>query len=677
MFKFGPSNHHRNYPFRPPRRDREKAGTDWPLYRRFIMQYVWPKRWSLLLCILMVAANSNSVYLMSYYNRLVVDDILEIRNTSAASSAQADLAPRAVVGHGERKYLQPTRSRVTLKRVQGDAEESGFQLHGPSPDAGRRLLIIAIVYMSTQIILNFLARFSTRQQIIVSQGITGAMREDMHHKVLELSMSYHQSMSPGRLLSRILSDVEAVRNELMGLFISATHCTSMILTGTVVLLYTAPQMALLAIAITPLYAFMYRAKRPIIKKLNQELRHTNSCLYGLVTQKIDGMKVIQAYAREKSEILNFHRLTACFMRDALDTQKVSAALGRQANILSAMTSCAIFLYGGKMVLDGDLTLGRMMFIQSTTMTLFQPVLEFTQLTFVLQRLRIALVRVAGVLDKPVEIVDAPNAVDFPSPLRHGVEMRHVSYTYPVHHEDKDGDGSDADDILAAPPPEPVIRDVSFFVPAGEWLCIMGVSGAGKTTLLHLLSRLYEPTHGEILIDGINLKNIRMASLRHAVGIVPQEAQIFSGSMRDNICYGLPDATNRQIMDAAKAAQLHDFILEMKVQYETLIGQRGTSLSGGQRQRLSLARALLTNPELLILDDCTSALDAATEQKIQETLAHILVGKTAIMVSQRVSMAMRCHKIAVIDNGVISEYGTHHELLAKDGFYAKLFHQQTE
>ena len=206
---------------------------------------------------------------------------------------------------------------------------------------------------------------------------------------------------------------------------------------------------------------------------------------------------------------------------------------------------------------------------------------------------------------------------------------------------------------------------------------MGASGAGKTTMLHLLSHLYEPTFGDIFIDGINIKDIKLGSFRHRVGIVPQEAQIFSGSMRDNICYGRPDATNQQIMNAAKAAQMHDFIMEMKVQYETLIGQKGSSLSGGQRQRLSLARALLTNPDLLILDDCTSALDANTERKIQETLAQILIGKTAIMVSQRVSMAMRCHKIAVIENGIISEYGTHKELLEKNGFYAKLFHQQTE
>ena len=196
-------------------------------------------------------------------------------------------------------------------------------------------------------------------------------------------------------------------------------------------------------------------------------------------------------------------------------------------------------------------------------------------------------------------------------------------------------------------------------------------------MLSLLASLYDPTVGSILVDGINLKDIKLDSLRRRVGVVPQEAQIFAGSLRDNICYGLPDATNKQILDASKEAQMHDFIMEMKAKYETLVEQRGSSLSGGQRQRLSLARALLTAPEVLILDDCTSALDANTERKIQETLAEVLVGRTAIMVSQRVSMAMRCHKIAVIENGMITEYGTHHELLEKNGFYAKLFHQQTE
>jgi ATP-binding cassette subfamily B protein len=251
-------------------------------------------------------------------------------------------------------------------------------------------------------------------------------------------------------------------------------------------------------------------------------------------------------------------------------------------------------------------------------------------------------------------------VPLPSPLRTGVEIHNLSFSY------GNADAGDA-----------VLRSVEFDVAAGSWVCLMGASGSGKSTLLHLLCRLYDPSHGIIRFDGVPLSKVRLDSLREKVGFVPQTPQIFSGTVRDNITYGKPDATPSEIMAAAKMAEMHDFILEMPVQYETLVGERGTTLSGGQRQRLSLARALLTDPEVLLLDDCTSALDANTERRIQETLARNLRGKTAIIASQRVSMAKRCDRIVVLENGVVSESGTHGELLAQGGFYSRLHAQQTE
>ncbi len=668
-FLYKPKPHTKDYLFRPPARIVPFGGTDWPLYKRFIMKYAWPKRWLLLLCITIVAANSISGYMLPVFNKTVVDKILVVR--SAAAPVETDKQ--------EQRLWKPDRERFggTSRPVVGMGRQIDYGVQLGTlrpPDAGRKLFLLGALFLFLRISLNLLMRVACRFQIIVQQNITGRMREDMHEKVMELSLSYHQSMSPGRLLSRITSDVTSVRVEMMALFMSATHCISMMLVGFGILIFQDFRIALIALSITPIYAMMYYTQRPTIRRINQEVRHTNACLYGLVSQKIDAIKAIQAYAREAGELLTFHRIIACSIRDALDVQKINAGLNRNATILVNLSSCGIFLLGGHFVLEGQMTLGKMLFLHSTAMTLFQPVLEFTSLSFVLQRLRIALLRVVHVLDSKVEITEDPNAVPFPTPIRKGVEIKDVYFSYPQFLG-----GREAEDAGQSPatPAEPVLKGVNLFVPAGTWLCIMGASGSGKTTLLNLLSRLYEPTFGQILIDGIPLKTIQLASLRHRVGIVPQEAQIFSGSMRDNICYGRPNATNEQIMDAAKAAQMHDFILEMKVQYETLIGQKGTNLSGGQRQRLSLARALLTNPDLLLLDDCTSALDANTERKIQETLAQILVGKTAIMVSQRISMAMRCHKIAVLDKGVVSEYGTHHELLKLNGFYTKLFHQQTE
>jgi len=328
-------------------------------------------------------------------------------------------------------------------------------------------------------------------------------------------------------------------------------------------------------------------------------------------------------------------------------------------IISGLATGTLFLVGARYVVNGNMSLGQMLYLYGIAATLFMPVLTLTMLSVQFNHLVVIVQRLVEVLDEPPEIVDKPNAVMFPRPIREGISLHNVGLRYST---DVDAD--------------PVLQAVSLRIPAGTWLCVMGPSGAGKSTLLYLLLRLCEPSWGEITIDGIPLSRIRIKSFRNCVSFVPQEPRIFSGTIRDNICYAVPDAEPQQIMMASKAAELHQFIMGLPVKYETMLGEKGVSLSGGQRQRLSLARALLTDPDVLLLDDCTSALDADTERRIQDTLARILVDKTAIIVSQRASMAKRCHKICTLENRIISEYGTHDELLQRGGFYARLHARQS-
>lgn len=378
---FDKPDHSRDYPYRPPLIRRNESGTDWPLYLRFIRAYVWPSRWPLSVCILLVAINSNYAYVISFFSRKVVDDILVI---------EPDILPKTdkavSITQPDRERQRPS-SRPEISM--GKKMERVTGVSRRPPEAGRRLLILAVIYLITQFFFNTISRIATRRQIVVAQNIMAQLREDMHRKVLELSLSYHHAMSPGRLLSRILTDVDSAQAEMMALFVSGANCFSMILTGTMILLFLEWRMALLAALVMPLYGWMFQRKRPEIRRLNQEQRHTNACLYGLVSQKIDAMKAVQSYAREPGEALAFHRLIGSFFRDAMKVQWIALVLQVKAGLLAHLCNCAIFLYGGKMVLDGEMTLGKLIFVQSATLNLFQPVLEATQLVFVLQRLRVS------------------------------------------------------------------------------------------------------------------------------------------------------------------------------------------------------------------------------------------------------------------------------------------------
>ena len=631
--------------------DRTAAGLR--LYWRFVQRYLAPYRWSLLACMLLVCANGSAIYLLAFYGRYVLDHILVVRLADKAPTAPASAADAAVPGASDTTKPTEPPAEGLAQRLEGGRPD-----HGPPPGAGRRLLLLFGFYMATILLLNYAVRVANRKQIIVGQNVCAQLRNDLHDKVLQLSLSYHKRNTPGRLLARMMSDVEIVQEYMMLTSMMFVQNVAAVILGAVILLASDWRMAIIAVTATPLYALVYKRSRQPLRELSRELRHTNSCMYGLISQKMDAIKAIQAYGQGGRERLDFRRLGSCFLRDALGQQRLSAGVAQISTVIAALGSTSIFLLGTHLVLKGEMSLGKMMYIYGVSACLFAPVLALARVGVLFNSLMIVLHRLVEILDEPVEIQEADEAQPFPTPLKQGIALRHVQFSYD-------------------PEAEAVLKEISMDAAAGKWVCVMGASGCGKTTLLYLLARLYEPLAGRLEVDGMPLDQVGLASLRDRVALVPQEAQIFRGTIRDNISYGHPEATPKQIVAAAKAAELHNLIMEMPAQYEALVGEKGISLSGGQRQRLSLARALLTNPDVLLLDDCTSALDAATEQRIQQTLSHILEGKTAVIVSQRVSMAMRCHRIYVMTNGVITEAGTHAELVGSGGFYSRLHAQQTE
>ena len=669
-FLYG-EGHTRDYAYRGEFRDefaKANSGRNW--IGRYLREYFWQFRWMLLGIVLVMGLNNSGPFVIAALNRVVVDQILVVTDEQGESMIPA----KDVTGHPVRQVSQDHRvpGRTPPTEGLGRRMARGVRLNGRPVEAGKALLLLAILYIATQVFFNCVARKGALLMVRFSTQVLGRLREDMHRKVLELSLSYQQRATPGKLLSRIISDTSGVRDESATCLELLVNVSCKVTFGVGILLVSEWRVLVLLLAMLPFIRMTKRYFEPRMRALQRQQRHTNSALYGLISQKMDAIKCVQSYGQQQEEALAFRRLSSCFARDAVMVHWRYMLMNFLSWLSLHIENCLIFLVGGYLVATGRMSLGKLVFLQTLAQIFYQPVAEYAQLSFAMQRLQVVLARCFAVLDEVPEITEPPDAVPFPSPLKKGIEIQHVCYAYNTQKTEGEGDSTASASAVS----QEVLSDVNLTVNAGEWLCIMGASGSGKTTLLHLLARLYLPTKGQILYDETPLDKVQILSLRRRLGVVPQEAQIFSGSVRDNIAYGLPTATNQQILDAAKAAQLHDFILEMPVQYETLIGEKGQSLSGGQRQRLSLARALLCQPEVLLLDDCTSALDANTERKIQETLITLLAGKTAVIVSQRVSMAVRCQHIAVLDHGTVSEYGTHQELLKNNGFYATLFREQT-
>lgn len=489
-----------------------------------------------------------------------------------------------------------------------------------------------------------------------SQGVAYDLRNAIHEKLGSLSFAYHDRTETGQLLSRAVQDVERIRF-LTGRAILRLAESLVLTIGTaLVLAWMNPLLALLSMAAVPLlvqrgYVFG-RWLRPLSLALQQQL----AVLTTRLEQNLRGARVVKAFAQEETEVAHFATENNRWFDLAAQQARLQSINVPLMDLIANIGTVFIIWYGGLLVMRNQLTLGELVAFTAYLGQLTQPVRRLGVIIPAIATAIAAGERVFEILDTPSDVQDAPDAYELP-PVQGQVCFERVGFAYFGRHR--------------------VLQGVTFSAEPGQIIALLGATGSGKTSIINLIPRFYDPTEGRITIDGHDLRRVKLTSLRDQIGIVLQETTLFAATIRENIAFGRPDATEAEISAAAQAAQAHEFIQAMPEQYETQVGERGVTLSGGQKQRVAIARALLKDPRILLLDDATSSVDTGTERAIQTALAHLMQGRTAFVIAQRLSTVRMADLILVLDKGRIAAAGTHEELLQKSELYAQIYQGQLQ
>jgi ATP-binding cassette subfamily B multidrug efflux pump len=490
-----------------------------------------------------------------------------------------------------------------------------------------------------------------------SQGVAYDLRDALFERIERLSFSYYDRVQTGQLVTRLTSDVEQIRTFAGSGVVQLANAVVMLIGTTVLLLYLDWQLALVALAIVPIIAVVLVRFVGRIRPLFREVQQTLGRLNTVLQEDLLGVRVIRAFAREDYETARYTSVNEELLQKNLTTVRVFSNNFPFVFLFANVGTLAIIWFGGWQVIGGRLSIGDLVAFNTLLGFMLFPILTIGFLSASFSRAGASSQRVFDVLDAPLDVKDAPDA-SILLPLSCRVDFDDVSFRYP---------GS-ARDILAG---------VSFTARPGQTVAVLGTTGSGKSTLVNLIPRFYDVTGGAVRLDGNDVREVTLSSLRSQIGIVLQETRLFSGTVRDNVAFGKPDATDEEIVAAAEAAQAAEFIKELSDGYDTVIGERGIGLSGGQRQRIAIARALLIDPRLLILDDSTSAVDAETEAAIQETLDRLMREKhrTVFVIAQRVSTVRDADLILVLDEGSIAASGTHEDLLRESELYNEILGSQ--
>src|SRR3990170_4380606 len=487
----------------------------------------------------------------------------------------------------------------------------------------------------------------------VAQKAVYDVRNQIYEALQRQSFTFYDKMPTGQLMSRVTSDVDLLRGFLAWGFPQFISILATFIGVFTIAASMSWKLTLLALSPIPIvflitYRFAKRV-RPVFTEGQERLGAINEVLQ----ENITSVKVVRAFAKEDLEERKFMDKSKNYFNTNLRAAKLRALHIPPMEFMAGLGTVFILLYGGTQVMSGEITIGTLVAFNSYLLLLLMPMRFLGFITSFLQRAIAGAKRTFEIMDAVPEVKDMPNAVELP-PTKGQVRFENVSFSYGQ---------------------EPVLRNVAFEAKPGETIALLGTTGSGKSSVISLIPRFYDINEGKLTIDDFDVRDLKIESLRKHIGIVHQETFLFSATIRENIAYSRPGANMEEIIDAAKSAEAHDFITSFPQGYNTVVGERGSTLSGGQRQRIAIARALLKDPKILILDDSTSSVDIETEYQIQKALQALLKDRTTFVITQRLSTIKNAHKIIVLDQGRIVETGTHDKLMEKNGMYRRIYETQ--
>lgn len=555
------------------------------------------------------------------------------------------------------QLMVPWMVRNTLDAVtEGVANQQG----AAAPELARRVAESALYGALALMLLFAVIRglFAFAQSFMaekVSQSVAFDFRNELFAKIQRLSFSYHDRNQTGQLMIRATDDVDKLRLFIgQGLLMSVNAL--LLLVGTLLLLLVSNwRLTLYVIGILPfallLFMLFGRISQPLFAAVQAKL----SVLNTILQENLAGIKVIKAFAREPEEAAKFRRAADDLLNQQITLARIFSFLFPLIFFIASLGQAAVIYFGGRQVIGETLSVGEWQMFGLYLLYVFFPL---GQLGFIISQMSQAsasATRIFEILDAQNEVMDKPGALPLP-PIQGQVTFVDVTFRYFA-----SGD--------------PVLNRVSFTALPGQTIALLGATGSGKTTIINLLPRFYDVSEGQVLIDGQDVRDVQIESLRRQIGIVLQETNLFTGAIRDNIAFGRPDASEAEVIEAAKAAAAHEFIMSFPDGYATAVGERGATLSGGQKQRVAIARALLLNPRILILDDSTSSVDVATEVQIQQALHRLMQGRTSFVIAQRISTVLNADQILVLDKGRIVAQGRHADLMENSEIYAEIYRSQ--